>query len=55
MLIFLSSGPKFLCKMFPVKDLVAMLLFEQTDIIIKGVKQVGGELVTIICDGNRLT
>ena len=54
MLIGLSCGPKFLCRMLPVKEINAIFLFEQTDIIIKGVKQVGGELIAIICNGNRV-
>ena len=40
--------------MLPIKELNAIFLFEQTDIIIKSVKQVGGELVAIICDSNRV-
>ena len=54
MLIGLSGGPKFLCRMIPVKERNAISLFEQADIIIKGVKQVGGELAAIIYDGNRV-
>ena len=54
MLIGLSGGPKFLCRMIPVKEWNAIFLFEQTDIIIKGVKQVGRELAAITCDGNRV-
>ena len=54
MLICLSGGPKFLCRMFPVKELDAIFLIEQTDAIVKGAKQVGGELVAIMCDGNRV-
>ena len=54
MLIGLSGGPKFLCRMIPVKQRNAIFLFEQADIIIKGVKQGGGELAAIICDGNRV-
>ena len=40
MLIGLSGEPKFLCRMLPVKELSAIFLSEQTDIIIKGIKQV---------------
>ena len=54
MLICLSGGPKFICRVLPVKELDALFLFEQTDVIISGVKQVVGELVAIICDGNRV-
>ena len=54
MLIRLSGGPKFICRVLPVKELDALFLFEQTDVIISGVKQVVGELVAIICDGNRV-
>ena len=53
MLICLSDGRKFLCRILPVKELDVIFLFEQTDIIIKGIKQVWGELIAIICDGNR--
>ena len=38
MLNWFSGGLKFLCRMLPVKDLDAMSLFKQTDIIIKSVK-----------------
>ena len=54
MLICLPGGPKFLCRMLPVKELHAIFLFEQIDIIIKNVRQVGQLLVAIICDGNRV-
>ena len=34
MLICLSGGPKFICRVLPVKELDALFLFEQTDVII---------------------
>ena len=54
MLLCLSGGPKFLCRMLPVKELDANFLFEQTNLIIDGVKNIGGEIIAIICDGNRV-
>ena len=54
MLLCLSGGPKFLCRMLPVKELDATFLFEQTNLIINGVKNIGGEIIAIICDGNRV-
>jgi hypothetical protein len=53
MLLCISGGPKFLCRMLPVKELDAHFLFEQTNLIIDGVKNIGGE-IAIICDGNRV-
>ena len=55
MLVCLSGGHRFFYRMFPMKVLDAILLFEQTNIIIKGVKQVGGELVAITCDDNMVS
>lgn len=47
-------GHTFSYRMFPMKMLDAILLFEQTNIIIKGVKQVG-ELVATTCDDNMVS
>ena len=48
MLICLSGGRKFLCRMLHGKELDVIFLFEQTDIIIKGVKQVRAYSLTDI-------
>ena len=48
-------GHTFSYRMFPMKMLDAILLLEQTNIIIKGVKQVGGELVATTCDDNMVS
>ena len=48
MLVYFSIKTELLCTMLSVKVLDAIFLFEQTDIIIKGVKGEGGELVAIM-------
>ena len=48
MLVYFSIRTKLLCTMLSVKVCDAVFLFEQTDIIIKGVKGEGGELVAIM-------
>ena len=48
MLVHFSIRTKLSCTMLSVKVCDAIFLFEQTDIIIKGVKGEGGELVAIM-------
>ena len=48
------GGPKFLCKMLPVKKLNADFLFEQTNILLENLKEAGAKVIAIVCDGNRV-
>ena len=54
MVICMRGGPKFLCKMLPVKELDADFLFEKTNILLTAIKSAGGDVIAIICDGNRV-
>ena len=54
MVCCLQGGPKFLCKMLPVKELNADFLYEQTKMLLNILKNAGADLVAIICDGNRV-
>ena len=55
LLVCLSDGRKFLCRIIPVKQIDAKFLREQTQVIIEGVKSCNDELLSMICDGNRVT
>ena len=48
------GGPKFLFRMLPVHKLDTSFLREQTDNIIRSVNEVGGNIVAIVCDNNRV-
>ena len=54
MAITLFGGPKFLCKMLPVCNLNANFVFEQTNLLLDAIKNAGGKVVAMICDGNRV-
>ena len=54
MVVCMRGGPKFLCKMLPVKELDADFLFEQTNILLTAIKSAGGDAIAIICAGNRV-
>ena len=54
MVVCMRGGPKFLCKMLPVKELDADFPFEQTNILLTAIKSAGGDVIAIICDGNRV-
>ena len=52
--VCMYGGPKFLCKMLPVKELNADFLFEQTNILLENLKGAGAKVIAIVCDGNRV-
>ena len=54
MIVNLFGGPKFLYKMLPVRNLNADFLFNQANSILSSIRSVGGNVVAIICDGNRV-
>ena len=54
LVITLFNGRKFLYKMLPVRELDAEFLFEQTTLILDAIKNNGGNVVAIVCDGNRV-
>ena len=54
MIVTLFGGPKFLYKMLPVRNLNADFLFNQASSVLSSIKCVGGNVVAIICDGNRV-
>ena len=54
MVVSLCGGPKFACKMLPIKQLDAEFLFLQAQQLLSGIKSAGGNTVAIICDGNRV-
>ena len=54
MVVCLQGGPKFLCKMLPVKELDSDFLFEQASLILSTLKTSGGNVIATICDGNRV-
>ena len=54
LVVTLFNGPKFLYKMLRVRELDAEFLFEQTTLILDAIKNNGGNVVAIVCDGNRV-
>ena len=54
MIVCLYGGPKFLVKMLPVNKLDTNFLYDQSEHLIKQIKDNGGNLVAIICDNNRV-
>ena len=52
MTVCLFGGPKFVCKMIPVRQLDVQFLFQEAQNLISTLQNVG-EVVAIICDGNR--
>ena len=54
MVVCMYGGLKFLCKMLPVKELNADFLFEQTNILLKNLKEAEAKVIAIVCDGNRV-
>ena len=46
--LLLCGGPKYVCKMLPVKQLDAEFLFLQTQQILSGIKSAGGDTVSIM-------
>ena len=54
MIVTMFGGPKFLYKMLPVFGLDADFLYDQTQKIISQIRQAQGNLVSIICDNNRV-
>ena len=54
MVVCMFGGSKFLCKILPVKEMGAHFLFDQTNTILKNLKDAGAKVIAIICDDNRL-
>ena len=54
MIVCLFGGPKLLCRMLPVKQLDADYMYQQTNLILRLIKQAGGNAKAIICDNNRV-
>ena len=54
LVVTLFNGQKFLYKMLPVRELDAEFLFEQTTLVLDVIKNNGGNVVAIVCDGNRV-
>ena len=54
MISAMFGGPKFVCKMLPVRKVDAKFLFEQTCLLITAIQKSAGRVIAIICDGNRL-
>ena len=54
MVVCLYGGPKFLVKMLPVNKLDTNFLYEQSEHLIKQIKENSGNLVAIRCDNNRV-
>ena len=54
MIVSLFGGPKFLCRMLPVRGLDAHFVYEQANLILDAIKCAGGNTVAIICDANRV-
>jgi len=54
MVVCMFGGPKFLCKMLPVRKLDADFLFQQTNILLTNLKQAGANVKAVVCDGNRV-
>ena len=53
-IVTLFGGPKFHLRMLPVSALHATFLFEETQNVIDGVKNAGGQVISIISDNNRV-
>ena len=53
MIVSLFGGIEFVYKMLPINGLDANFLFEQCNIIVSQMRNLGGKIVSIICDGNR--
>ena len=54
MVLCMFGGPKFLCKILPVKEMGADLLFDKTNPLPKNLKDAGAKVIFIIYDGNRV-
>ena len=54
MVVTLFGGPKFLCKMLPVREIDSNFLFEHNKFLLSAIKAAGGNVVCIVCDGNRV-
>ena len=54
MIVCLFGGPKLLFRMLPVKQLDADYMYQQTNLILRLIKQAGGNAKAIICDNNRV-
>ena len=54
MIVCMFGGPKFLCKILPVKKRGADFLFDETSTLLKNLKDAGAKIITIICDGNSV-
>ena len=48
------GGPKFVCKMIPVRQLDANFLFQHTQQLLFTIKDCKAQVVAIICDRNRV-
>ena len=48
MVVRMFGGPKFLCKILPVKE-TAKVFFDQTNTVLKNFKNAGPKVVGIIC------
>ena len=47
------GGPRFICKMLPVKQLDSEFLNEQTILLIEELRGAGADVIAILTDGNR--
>ena len=54
MVVCMFGGPRFLCKMLPVRRLGADYLFDQTNLLLNNLKESGANVIAIICDGNKV-
>ena len=52
MVVCMFGGPKFLCKILPVKEMGADLLFDDTNTLLKNLKEAGAKGISFICDNN---
>ena len=54
MVVCIFGGPKFLCKILPVKEMGADFLFNETNTLLKNLKDAVAKVIAIICNGNRV-
>ena len=52
--VCMFGKPKFLCKIFPVKEMRTDFLFNQTNTILKNLKDAVAKVIAIICDDNSI-
>lgn len=54
MLVCMFGGPKSIIKMLLVKELDADFQFEQTMLLLDTIRKAWGDVLAIVCDGNRV-